>query len=285
MFYIFFIAGWLFSPFLGTAQTLRRPVAAGYTGLGAYSIPHADVYAFTANQASLAQLNYNAAAIYAERRFLVRELDHYTAVAGLTTSSGSFGLMTAYSGSSEYNETQMGLAYGRKLGNKMDVGAQFNYYTIHIGAGYGSASAISFEAGTVLHLTERLHTGFHVNNPVGGKFGIGHAGNNQAEKLSSVYSMGAGFDASEKFFISTAIEKEEDRPVSVNAGFQYKPIPQLLVRAGMASSTSSAWAGIGLVMRSFRLDITPGFHPQLGITPGLLLLFNFKSASATAKQE
>ncbi len=112
-----------------------------------------------------------------------------------------------------------------------------------------------------------MNAGIHVNNPVGGKFG-----KDQQEKLSSVYAVGLGYEASDKFFISAEIEKEEDQPVNVNAGLQYKFIPQLLVRAGMSSATSSAWLGLGLTIKSFRLDVTTSYHPQLGITPGVLFL-------------
>lgn len=256
------------------AQTLRRPVASAYTGLGAYSLIHTDVFSFNANQASLAQLKNSAAGVYGERRFLLSELNYYTAVAGVTTNSGNFGIKVNYSGFADYNETQLGLAYGRKLGNKLDIGAQFNYNSILISNGYGNASAISFELGTVLHITDKLNAGLHINNPVGGKFG-----KDQEEKLSSVYGVGIGYDASEKFFISMEIEKEEEQPVNVNAGFQYKLIPQLLVRAGMATATSSAWLGLGLTIKSFRLDITTSYHSRLGITPGVLLLYNFKPPS------
>lgn len=252
------------------SQTLRRPVAAPYTGFGAYSIQHTDVFSFTSNPASLAQLKNAAAGVYAERRFLLSELSHYQAVAGITTTSGNFGLNMVYGGFSDYNETKLGLAYGRKLGNTLDVGVQFNYNSIRI-AGYGTASAVSFEIGSVLHLTEKLHAGIHINNPVGGKFG-----KDQQEKLPSVYSLGFGYEASDKFFVSTEIIKEEDQPVNVNAGFQYRIIPQLLARAGIASATSSGWVGVGLSWKSFRLDITTSYHPQMGITPGLLVIFNFK---------
>lgn len=254
-------------------QTLRRPVAAGYTGLGAYSFHHADVFSFTSNQASLAQLSNTTFGLYGERRFLLSELNNYTAAAGISTSSGNFGLKAMYSGFSDYNETQLGLAYGRKLGKKVDIGAQFNYNGISV-SGYGNAAAVSFELGTILHVTEKLHAGIHVNNPVGGKFG-----KNQEEKLSSVYSVGLGYEASEKFFTSFEIQKEEDQPINVNAGMQYKFIPQLMARLGVSSATSSGWLGIGLTIRSFRLDITTSYHQQLGITPGLLLLYQFNKIS------
>ncbi|HQW42829.1 MAG: hypothetical protein IPP02_14995 [Chitinophagaceae bacterium] len=270
---IILLAALLFCNYFMQAQTLRRPLAASYTGFGAYSLHHVDVFSFMANQASLAQLKNATAGIYGERRFLLSELNNYTAAIGLPTSSGNFGLKANYAGFTEYNETQLGLAYARRLGSKIDVGLQLNYNGIRINS-YGNASAVSFELGTVLHITEKLHAGVHINNPVGGKFG-----KDQQEKLSSVYGFGIGYDASEKFLVSAEIEKEEDQPVNVNAGFQYKFIPQLLVRAGMSSATSSAWVGLGLTVKTFRLDITTSYHPQLGVTPGVLILFNFKGAN------
>jgi len=248
-----------------------------YTALGAYSINHADVFSFTANQASLAQLNNAGIAVYGERKFMLSELNNYTAAFGLPTQSGNFGLKAGYYGFSDYNETQLGLAYGRKLGDKVDLGAQFNYNGIRM-AGYGSDAAISFELGTILHLTDKLHAGIHINNPVGGKFG-----KDQQEKLSSVYTIGIGYEASDKFFVSTEIIKEEDQPVNVNAGFQYKFLPQVLTRIGMSTATSTGWMGIGLSWKSFRVDITAAYHPQLGITPGLLLLVSLSSKGGFKK--
>lgn len=231
------------------------------------------MFSFTANQASLAQLKNNAVAVYGERRFLLKELNDYTAVVGLTTHSGNFGLKANYAGFSEYNEAALGLAYGRSLGNKIDIGVQFNYHSIRI-AGYGNTSTIAVEIGTIFHINERLCTGVHIENPVGGKFG-----KDQQEKLSAVYSFGLGYDASEKFLVSAEIQQEEDQPVNVNAGMQYKFLPQLLARIGISSATSSVWLGLGLTIRSFRLDIAASYHPQLGITPGLLLLFDLKKSA------
>ncbi|MCB0777451.1 MAG: hypothetical protein KDB99_14155 [Chitinophagaceae bacterium] len=253
------------------AQVLRRPVAAPYTSLGAYSIRHNDILSVTANAASLAQLNDFAAGVYAERRFLLNELNNYSFVAGLPTSSGNFAIGADYSGFTEFNETKLGLAYARKLGSKVDIGARFNYNGIRI-AGYGNDAAVSFETGVILHLTDQLHTGVYVSNPVGGKFG-----KDQQEKISSVYSAGFGYDASEKFLLSVEIQKEEDQPVNVNAGMQYKFIPQLMARLGVSSATSSLWSGVGILFNSFRLDVSASFHQQLGITPGVLLIYQFKS--------
>ena len=256
--------------FIVNGQTVRRPVAAVYTGLGAYSINHADVFSFTNNQASLAQMKSAAAGVYGERRFMLDELSLYQLAIDVPTNSGNFGVKAGYFGFSDYNESQMGLAYARKLGSKVDIGVQFNYNGIQA-SGYGGATAIKFEIGTVFHLTDELNAGVHAYNPVGGKFG-----KNAEEKLASIYTVGLGYEASDKFFVSAEIEKEENQTVSVNAGMQYKFLPQFMIRAGIATNTSNLYGGVSLFLKTFRLDVVASYHPQLGVTPGLLLIYDFK---------
>src|SRR6187455_2710721 len=255
--------------FIINGQTVRRPVAAVYAGLGSYSINHVDVFSFTNNQASLAQMKNASAGVYGERRFMLDELSLYQLAIAVPTNSGNFGIKAGYFGFSDYNESQMGLAYARKLGNKVDIGVQFNYNGIQV-SGYGNSSAINFEIGTIFHLTDKLHAGVHAYNPVGGKYG-----KNSEEKLASIYTVGLGYEASDKFFVSAEIEKEENQSVNVNAGMQYKFLPQFMARAGIATNTSNVYAGVGLFLKTFRLDVVASYHPQLGVTPGLMLVYNF----------
>ncbi len=264
--------------FFLTGQILRRPVAANYISTGAYSTTHTDVFSFTANQASLARFKNISAGVYGERRFMLNELSFYKVAFALPTRSGNFGLNTGYYGFAAYNETQAGLVYARSLGNKIDIGVQFNYNGIKV-AGYGNAFAISAEAGIILHLTDKLNAGVQINNPAGGKYNKG--GN---EKLPFVYTAGLGYEASQTFFVSAEVQKEEDQPINVNAGLQYKFLPQLLARAGVSTATSAAWLGIGIGIRSFRLDVTASYHQHLGITPGLLLVFNFPARAENEKK-
>ncbi len=209
---------------------------------------------------------------------MLKESGLYNAAVAIPTHSGNFGLDARYYGFADYNETQLGLAYARSLGSKVDVGVQFNYYAVRV-AGYGNASTVNFEIGTILHLTDKLNAGVHVYNPVAGKLG-----KNEEEKLASLYSAGIGYEASDKFFTSFELEKEEDKPVNVNAGLQYKFLPQLLARAGVSTSASSMYLGIGFGWKSIRLDATASYHPQLGITPGILMIVPLSSKGVFKKE-
>lgn len=252
-------------------QAIKQPVSARYIGLGAYTINHVDAFSFTSNQASLARVKNATCGVYGERRFLLAEAGMYTAVIALPTKNGNFGVQADYFGFKNYNESQIGLAYAKSLGAKLDVGVKFNYYGFRIPA-YGNTSAINFEIGAIAHLSEKLNAGIHVYNPIGGKLSKQHG-----DKLSSIYKFGVGYEASEIFFVCSEIIKVEDDPVNVNIGFQYSFQKRFFVKAGIATETTNSYAGVGISWKNFRLDISGSYHPQLGFSPGLLLIINFKT--------
>ena len=249
------------------SQSLRQPVSAVYLGLAAYSTQHSDVFSYVSNQASLAQMKNISVGIYGERKFLLTETSLYTAAVAIPTKKGNFGVNIKYSGFKNFNENQIGLAYARTLGKKVDIGAQFNYYSYRVPS-YNSASAYNFEVGAIFHLTDKLNMGLHVYNPVGGNF------SKTDEKLASAYKVGIGYDVSDNFFVGSEIVKEENFPVNLITGVQYRFVKQFFARLGIATATSTGYAGVGLSWNNFRLDITGSYHPQLGLSPGLLLIMN-----------
>jgi len=249
-------------------QLISRPECDAYTGMGAYSSGQGDLFSPAANPASLAGLRQGAAGIYGERRFLVEELTYYALSTAMRTSSGNFSLNGGYFGFSSYNETVLGLAYARPMGSKIAAGLRFNYYGWRID-GYGSVFAAGFDAGLLIHLSPRLHSGMSVSNPVGGKFG-----GRKDENLPSVYRLGWGFDASPLLHLSAEIVKEDRHAADLRAGLIYKPLPALVTRFGLSASAGSIWGGIGFLKKGIRIDLLAKTHPQLGWSPGIMLQFS-----------
>lgn len=252
------------------SQSLRYAISMPYISLGTYSKQQTDVFSTGNNQAALVAVKAVTVGVYGERRFLLAENSLYALAAAIPTSLGNFGLQVNYSGFRNFTENKIGLAYGRSLGSKLDMGIQFNYYGYRIPA-YGSASTINFEAGIIIHFSQKLSGGIHIYNPVAGK--LGKSGD---EKLAAAYKLGIGYDASDNFYVSAEIIKEEDKPVNVTGGIQYHFKKQFFVRAGFVSETTSGFGGIGIAWKNLRLDVSANYHPQLGFSPGLLLITNFK---------
>lgn len=252
------------------AQITRSPLSTLYTGVGAYSKKHTDAFSGAANQAALAFITLPAAGVYGERRFMLAELGNYAAALAIPVKSGGAGLSLRYFGGGGFTTSQLGLGYGRKLSDKAGIGAQINYSSMQV-PGYGSAATLNFELGTLWHITEKIHAGVHLYNPVGGRYGKGGA-----EKLAAVYTAGAGYEASDVFFIGAVLAKEEDQPAGLQLGMQYLFAKQLLARGGIATTGSNAFLGIGVKWKTTRMDLVTNWHPQLGFTPALQLLFDLK---------
>ena len=122
-----------------------------------------------------------------------------------------------------------------------------------------------------MHLSEKLHAGLSVFNPVGGE--LNKAAN---EKIASVYRGGLGYEVSDRFFISAELIKEENKNAGVNAVFQYELVKQLLIRAGINTVNTQPFVGVGLKFGAFRVDVATAYHPQLGVSPAVMILINGK---------
>lgn len=253
------------------AQVATQPVAARYLGLVAYSRMHNDAFGGKANAASLASLTTGSIGAYGEKRFQVDQLNMYSMAAALPTKSGNFGFNGSYYGFSQSNQTQATIAYGRKIVETVQIGASFHYHSINQAGIYGSSSAITGSLGILLHLSEKISAGVNAFNP----FRAPWSKSNNEERLPARYTFGMGYDASDNFYLSVELEKEEGIPLNVNLGMHYQLVKQLFVRGGIATQTSSYFAGLGLGLAHFRFDIATSFHPQLGLSPGVLLMYNF----------
>lgn len=260
-----------------SAQTVRTPSAMRYTSIGAYSRHFSDAFSIMVNQAALGSLTTAQAGIYTERRFMLQELNLVSGVLELPLKNSGIGIVLNRFGSGGYNEMQTGLAYGRKLSDKVDIGIQFNYNKITV-AGYEGASTINTEIGTLLHFTEKLHGGIHLYNISGGKYG-----KSAPQKIPAVYKAGLGYETSEYLFVSAEIAKEEDQPVNVNAGVQYDFHKKIFLRFGIATGANNSFGGVGFKLGVYRIDISVSYHPQLGTTPGLSFVFSPKQQKEKEK--
>lgn len=255
--------------FPAKAQVLRLPPSCLYPRLTGYSSLQPDAFSFAANSAALASVKKFSVAAYGERRFLLQDLNFYSLALVLPAAGGSFGIRADMFGGSLYRETSCALAYARSLGERLKSGVQFHLYHINM-AGYGRAPAITAEAGFLYRLADQWSIGFNAYNPAGVWLG-----ENRIERLPAVYSLGLGFDPSEKLYLGFELCKEENQPVDFRAGLQYAFHKRFLARAGLASVSSTFCMGAGTRLGLLRVDATASLHPQAGLTPGLLIHYPF----------
>jgi hypothetical protein len=255
---------------ISQAQTVRAPLSATSPFLNAYSLKETNAFSTFTNPAALASIPTLSGGVYGERRFLLQELSFYQAALSVPTPSGHFGFTGSYIGQSTCYEGGVGLAYGRRLGSKVDVGARFNFHTLKI-AGYGTASAAYVEAGALLHLDEQVHIGAKITNPT-----VASLGKEGEDLLPVMATIGVGYEVSPQFFIAGEVQQLFHDNLSVNTGMKYRFGEQMWAQAGFRSATTAYYLGLGFCFKAMQLETIASVHPQLGVTPGLLLLFTRK---------
>jgi len=224
------------------------------------------------NQAALAYYNSVAIGIdYDQGYFSDKALSKKSGAFILPTSGGVFGLSINYFGFSAYNEQKIGLAYGKKLGQKLALGIQINYFRSYIGADYGSAQAVSFEVSVYSKLSESLELGAHIFNPIGMEIG-----KNNPEAIPIAFQLGLLYHVDKNLLLATEVEKILDQKESYKFGLEYLIGDYFSVRTGIATAPTLFTFGFGLKAKRFLLDIGTGFHQTLGFTPRVSLLFNIK---------
>ena len=261
----------IFASAVSNSQTASLNPHSFFISFDAYRKQNPHPLSFTHQQAALSTVEGFGISAYSERRFMMEELSHYRIAVALPTRSVNFGLGLNYFGNQNQNQTELGLAYGRSLGNRISIGAQFNYYNLHV-TGYGKAATVNVEAGMLFYINNQVTLGVHTYNPAGSKLNKG-----EDEVLPSIYTVGIGYVPSEKLLIAAELEKEETKDVSVNAGVDYIFHEKLSARMGFSSSTETYFLGIGTGLKLLQLHVLASVHPQLGITPALMITYNRKT--------
>ncbi len=245
------------------AQNGLPPTAgARSAALGGSGLNFTDINSIFSNQAGLADLDGLSFTLVGENRFLLSEIRSLSAGAALPSKLGTFGLSLNYYGFDLYNEQRIGLAYARKLMNRLSIGAQFIFLNTNI-PDYGNAANFTFELGLQAKLSKSLSLGVHTFNP-------GRVKLIEDERLPTLLGIGMQYQPSEKLFLIAEVEKDLDYTVRTRFGAEYQLIEQLWLRIGVATQPAEYTFGLGYTLKnSFRIDVSARYHQVLGFSPGI----------------
>jgi len=254
---------------LGISTLAAQPLFTGSEAslsTGVYGNSCKSPFTFLYNTASLAD-GEASAGLYASNRYMLKELAVYTATATLPVAAGGMGLAMQYTGTSAaYHEMQWALAYGQSLG-RVQIGAGAGYSIIRV-PGYDSYGALAWAIGTVWRVTPQFRSGMQVVNSAGSRHG-----RNPSEKQPIALQVGAGYEWSEQLLLSGMITKEANSPVRVQLSLQYLIQKYFLAGMGVIADIASPWFSLGWQWKHVEAMVTAAFHPQLGPTPGLTVVF------------
>ena len=162
-----------------------------------------------------------------------------------------------------YNETRLGAGYGYRFG-QISLGARVDMLQVSI-EGLGSRRvALGTLGGQIEVVPQRLSFGASLYNLSQTKLA-----SYQDERVPTVLKAGLAYRPSEQVLLVVETEKDVEREANFKAGLEYRPVPVLAARLGLATLTEQASAGIGVLAGPFQIDYAAAFQQTLGFSQHL----------------
>jgi len=191
------------------------------------------------------------------------------AVVGMGKYSGA-GLGIEHSTVDVYAEHRFRLAYGRRLTEAFYLGGSADVLRTSAQE-YGSATMATFGLSLLARALPDVWVGAKIQNPFQQKIG--------EDVVPSILRIGASWKPSDILLMTFETEKDLERRAMVKAGLEYRPVPALVIRAGMRSNqVARIGFGAGLRLKNnLSIDLASEWHPSLGLTPSAMISWRKKS--------
>ncbi len=249
------------------AQTHLGPryQAMGYTGTALQGI-----YSLTANPAGLTGIERPTANIAYQHHFLTTDISMQTALLGVPTQLGTFGLaVNRYGLQGAYEESKAGFAYAKEFGANVAVAMLIDYHQLRI-PNYGSNRAFSMDAGLQYQLNNRIRIGMYYAN-------VGNATYDQDVYgvIPSFIRIGTGYLLDNVMIASDVVYDRYSGGFDGHLGIEYDLLKALSLRGGLSFNPMQQYTGFGLVWESLVFDVAATFHPRLGTSPQIGICYAF----------
>ncbi len=253
------------------AQHFSSSGGARSAGMAEASIALAGFWSLQNNQAGLGFEENTSLACSYENRFLLKEIANKFAGLIFSTRSGTFGFSYQQYGYRLYSESITGLSFGKKLAENFAAGIRIDYLNCRFAEDYGSKGWISFQAGILYKLNEKLSLGTHLAHPLQQKMG-----SIPDERLPAELSFGLSYSFSNALVFNLDTRKSSLHPLSFRSGLEYEIRDELFGRIGFNSNPASFAFGCGIGWGRIQIDIASTYQQLLGFSPAVSILYHFK---------
>jgi hypothetical protein len=254
----------------GQGQIFHEMPSYRYSITGAYSLRYTDAFSCTDNPASLGGVSQLHLGVLAENKWMLEGLNNCAFAVSFPIGAGGTGIVLRQNGDEAFKEQGLELNYGKNLG-RLDIGIVFDYLRDQA-AGYETVHFISSGVGLRYRINEKLITGWELGLPVSGKIG-----KTNPESAPQYFRMGFGCHIEDDLFLSLQIEKQSGQPADFFGNIEYRCEDHFIFSAGISSGSDSFIFKTGWKKNGLSIQLCLMYEPILGISPGLLLLWETKN--------
>ncbi len=237
------------------------------SALGNASVTLADFWSALNNQAGLASIDQLSIGLYVENKFLLSSLSYKAVGILIPVAPGTIGFTLTRYGDALFNETSIGVSYGRKLSDQFSIGLQLFHYAVSQGRELGNAGKLSFQGGFIYNVDEKLRMGVQIFNPTLLK--------KEANLivLATIIRVGMDYQLNNNLLGIIEFSGNSESGNGLNAGFEYLSSENLAIRLGYSSQVQEITFGIGLHLKKLSFDFSSSIHSTLGYSPQISIIY------------
>lgn len=200
------------------------------------------------------------------RFYGIQGLDELNIGAVLPSRMGHFGAHIQHFGIEDLSETSMGLAYGKRLFEKLNIGIAFSLHSINTRS-FGRRYAVSGTIGLSYVINKWLALGVYGENPAPVKL-------NEVDYLPSRFAVGLVYKPSTHVDIHIETYKSSRLSPELKIAVLYRVQEYLGLYIGSNIARNSMSVGMHLDYRKLRFIAGYTYNNHLGHTPSLSLQYN-----------
>jgi hypothetical protein len=238
------------------------PIGGRPAALANAVVMESDIWSVNQNQAGLDEYHQLSIGFYHENKFFVDEYAIDALAIAVPVKPGTFGLSYTYFGYPKYNESKMGLAFGKSFGDKFSAGIQMNYHFVYIDGEYENRHALTVEGGIQYKPIDAIRIGIHVFNP-----SRSHFQPVNVDTLITTLRTGISYSPIEKLWMAVEVEKSIYYNLRVKSGIEYEILKGLFLRTGIITQPFRNTFGLGFNIKRVSADIAFSQTETLGLSP------------------
>lgn len=268
-FFILFLVQNIFFIFHINAQIgTNTTQGAASLGLANATVAVFDAYFCGGNPAALTHFSKRNLSIATENRLSITPLSIFALGVIMPTNSGTFGVNVQHFGFGDYREQQFAAAFGKKIRQNISLGVSFIGQMLQIST-YGTATWAGFNVGLQADILKNLRLGILIESPFISEL-------NEFTTLSSVWRIGAAYQASAKTMILLELEKRLLMPLRTKIAVSYNILENIDFRIGLLTNPSQITTGFSFRWsKLLNIDVAGASHTWLGLSSAIGLRYNF----------
>lgn len=247
------------------------PIGSRPAALANAVVMESDIWSVFHNQAGLGDYHNLSIGFHHENKYVVDEFALHALALTVPVNQGTIGFSYTYFGYPKYNESKIGLGFGKNFGDKFSAGVQVNYHYVYVFGEYENRHALTAEGGIQYKPIETIRIGIHVFNPSRSRLSPV-----DIDTLMTTLRAGFSYSPVEKLWMAIETEKNLDYNLRIKAGIEYEILKGLNLRTGIISHPVQNTFGLGFNISRISADVAFSHNQTLGFMPHFSLQVRLK---------